>query len=55
MFKFAMIGCIAAGVMLAQEETADKRLQNAAAVVHEMMGMPTKGFPTRCWRKRSAS
>ena len=51
MFKFAMIGCIAAGVMLAQEETADKRLQNAAAVVHEMMGMPDKGIPNEVLEK----
>jgi len=32
--------------MLAQEEGADKRLQNASAVVNEMMGMPDKGVPT---------
>ncbi len=45
MFKLAMIGCVAAGVMLAVEDSADKRLQTAATVIHEMMGMPDKGIP----------
>jgi len=45
MFKVAMIACVAAGAMLADEESADKRLQNASAVVQEMMGMPDKGIP----------
>jgi len=45
MFKFAMIGFVAAGVVLAQEDGADKRLQNATAVVNEMMTMPDKGIP----------
>src|SRR2546430_9226686 len=38
MFKVAMIACVAAGIMLADEETSDKRLQNASAVVQEMTG-----------------
>ncbi len=45
MFKVAMIACVVAGAMLAEEESADKRLQNASAVVQEMMGMPDKGIP----------
>ena len=45
MFKFAMVACLTAGVILAEEESADKRLQNASAVVQEMMGMPDKGVP----------
>jgi len=45
MFKIAMIACVAAGAMLADDESADKRLQNASAVVQEMMGMPDKGIP----------
>lgn len=45
MFKLAIVACVATGVMLAQEESADKRLQNATAVVQEMMGMPDKGVP----------
>src|SRR6266478_4603850 len=45
MFKFAMVACLAAGVILAEEESGDKRLQNASAVVQEMMGMPDKGIP----------
>jgi len=45
MFKFAMIACVAAGAMLAAEESADNRLQNASDVVKEMMGMPDKGIP----------
>jgi lipid-binding SYLF domain-containing protein len=45
MFKLAIMACVAAGVVLGQEVTADKRLQNTAAVVDEMMGMPDKGIP----------
>jgi lipid-binding SYLF domain-containing protein len=45
MFKFALFACVATSVALAQESTPDKRLQDAAAVVKEMMGMPDKGIP----------
>src|SRR5260370_32152490 len=45
MFKLAMIGRVAAGCMVRGEDSADKRLQTAAAVIHERMGMPDKGIP----------
>jgi lipid-binding SYLF domain-containing protein len=46
MFKFALFACVATSVAaLAQESTPDKRLQDAAAVVNEMAGMPDKGVP----------
>jgi lipid-binding SYLF domain-containing protein len=45
MFRFALFACIATGVVLAQESTPDKRLQDSAAVINEMMGMPDKGVP----------
>lgn len=45
MFRFALLACVATGVALAQESTPDKRLQDSAAVVNEMMGMPDKGVP----------
>jgi lipid-binding SYLF domain-containing protein len=45
MFKLAIIACVATGAVLAQEVNADKRMQNSAAVVNEMMGMPDKGIP----------
>jgi lipid-binding SYLF domain-containing protein len=45
MFKLAIVACVATGVVLGQEVSPDKRLQNAAAVVDEMMGMPDKGIP----------
>src|SRR5439155_24701276 len=46
MYRFALLACLTAGaVMMAQEETADSRLTNAAAVVNEMMGMPDTGIP----------
>jgi lipid-binding SYLF domain-containing protein len=45
MYKLAIIACVATGAVLAQEVNADKRMQNSAAVVTEMMGMPDKGIP----------
>src|ERR1700730_6864628 len=45
MFKYALIAGLATGVILAKEREPDKRLQDAAAVVNEMMGMPDKGIP----------
>ena len=45
MYKYALIACLATGVMLGQESKPDKRLQDATAVVNEMMGMPDKGVP----------
>ena len=45
MYKYALIACLATGVMLGQESKPDKRLRDAAAVVDEMMGMPDKGVP----------
>jgi lipid-binding SYLF domain-containing protein len=45
MFKYALIACIATGVVLGKESVPDKRLQDASAVVDEMMGMPDKGVP----------
>ena len=45
MFKYALIASLATGVILAKESAPDKRLQDAAAVVNEMMGMPDKGVP----------
>jgi lipid-binding SYLF domain-containing protein len=45
MFKYALVACLATGVMLGKEAQPDKRLQDAAAVVNEMMGMPDKGIP----------
>ncbi len=45
MFKFALIAGLATGVILGKESGPDKRLQDAAAVVNEMMGMPDKGVP----------
>jgi lipid-binding SYLF domain-containing protein len=45
MFKSAIFACLAAGVILGQESKPDKRLQEATAVVNEMMGMPDKGVP----------
>lgn len=51
MYKLAIVACVATGVVLGQEVTADKRLQNAAAVVNEMMGMPEKGIPQELLEK----
>jgi lipid-binding SYLF domain-containing protein len=45
MFKYALIASLAAGAILGKESEPDKRLQDAAAVVNEMMGMPDKGVP----------
>ena len=45
MRKLALFTCVAMRAMLAQEETPDSRLTNAAAVVNEMTGMPDKGIP----------
>src|ERR1700689_1951263 len=45
MRKLLMVGCIVSAAMAGQEENADRRLQDAAAVVDEMMGMPDKGVP----------
>ena len=45
MFKFALIACLATTGVILAEERPDKRLQDAAAVVNEMMGMPDKGIP----------
>jgi lipid-binding SYLF domain-containing protein len=45
MFRYALVACLATGVMLGKESAPDKRLQEAAAVVNEMMGMPDKGIP----------
>lgn len=45
MYKYALIACLATGVILGQESRPDKRLRDAAAVVDEMMGMPDKGIP----------
>jgi lipid-binding SYLF domain-containing protein len=45
MYKYALIACLAMGVILGQESRPDKRLQDATAVVNEMMGMPDKGIP----------
>jgi lipid-binding SYLF domain-containing protein len=45
MYKYALIASLATGVILAQESVPDKRLQDATAVVDEMMGMPDKGVP----------
>jgi len=45
MYKYALIACLATGVILGQESKPDKRLQDATAVVNEMMGMPDKGVP----------
>jgi SH3 domain-containing YSC84-like protein 1 len=45
MYKFAIFMCMTTTALLAQEVTADKRLVNAADVVHDMMGMPDKGVP----------
>ena len=44
MFKYALIASLATGMMLGKGEP-DKRMQDAAAVVNEMMGMPDKGVP----------
>src|ERR1700730_818928 len=45
MFKYARVAALATGVILGKEAQPDKRLQEAAAVVNEMMGMPDKGIP----------
>ncbi len=45
MFKYALIASLATGVILGKGGEPDKRLQDAAAVVNEMMGMPDKGVP----------
>jgi lipid-binding SYLF domain-containing protein len=45
MFKYVLIASLATGAILAKESEPDKRLQDAAAVVNEMMGMPDKGVP----------
>jgi lipid-binding SYLF domain-containing protein len=45
MYRLALFACVATGVVLGQETTPDKRLQEASAVVSEMMGMPDKGIP----------
>src|ERR1700726_2582094 len=45
MFKYVLIASLAAGAILGKESEPDKRLQDAAAVVNEMMGMPDKGVP----------
>ena len=45
MFKYALIASLATGVILGKGGEPDKRLQDAAAVVNEMMGMPDKGIP----------
>jgi lipid-binding SYLF domain-containing protein len=45
MFKYALIAGLATGVILAKDSMPDKRLQEASAVVDEMMGMPDKGVP----------
>jgi lipid-binding SYLF domain-containing protein len=45
MFKYALIASLATGVILGKESAPDKRLQDATAVVDEMMGMPDKGVP----------
>src|SRR5258706_9797456 len=45
MYKFTLLACITAGIMLAQQETPDNRLKNATDVVTEMMGMPDRGVP----------
>src|SRR5579862_1653288 len=45
MFKFTLVACLATGMMLGEEVSADKRLRDSAAVVDEMMGMPDKGVP----------
>jgi lipid-binding SYLF domain-containing protein len=45
MRKLLMVGCIVSAAMAGQEENTDRRLQDAAAVVDEMMGMPDKGVP----------
>jgi lipid-binding SYLF domain-containing protein len=45
MFKYALIASLATGVILGKGSEPDKRMQDAAAVVNEMMGMPDKGVP----------
>jgi len=45
MFKYVLIASLATGAILGKESGPDKRLQDAAAVVNEMMGMPDKGVP----------
>ena len=45
MLKVALAACLATGITVGEEVTADKRLGDAAAVVNEMMGMPDKGIP----------
>ena len=45
MFKYVLIASLATGAILGKESEPDKRLQDAAAVVNEMMGMPDKGVP----------
>src|SRR5580700_3005097 len=45
MFKYVLIASLATGAILAKESEPDKRVQDAAAVVNEMMGMPDKGVP----------
>lgn len=41
---FLVLG-LAAGVLKAQEQTPDQRLQNAATVLHEVLAAPDKGIP----------
>jgi lipid-binding SYLF domain-containing protein len=45
MFKYVLIASLATGMMLGKGGEPDKRMQDAAAVVNEMMGMPDKGIP----------
>jgi SH3 domain-containing YSC84-like protein 1 len=45
MFKITIAACLATSVMWSADNSAEKRIQEAAAVVNEMMGMPDKGVP----------
>ena len=40
-----LAGFVAAALLLAQEETPDKRLRNSAATFHEIMDAPDKAIP----------
>ncbi len=45
MLKITLAACLATSVMWSAENSAEKRLQDSATVVNEMMGMPDKGVP----------
>ncbi len=45
MIRHCLLTCLAATILFAQQGTPDKRLQNAASALDEVMASPDKGIP----------